>query len=455
MKRFFTFLSVALAAVNAFAAWQGSGQGIQVGDQWYALYETDESSFSTISSKEYTLQAPAAQLTYDAKCVPIKVAIEYWGGDLKVAQYLDGGWSGELYAERPPKNSYQSYGPIDLSEDATKVKLYTTTGATGYKYMKNVFATMATYLEEPSLGALDFGSKVLPVDPAVESLTFTLPWCNTAVTAALSGEGAEYLSVSCDQTPEAGHYATSTYTVSYNRAAISSINAALTISGAGQNYVISISGETTAPALYGTYTANVCDGDSIEFDGVWYKEALNDTITLSQPNQYGGDSVVVLTVTKLPTYLTVDTAIVMCEGATMTWRNEDLSAYTYGIYNLYDSLKTDAGCDSVYCVAVTIHPIETVEEDDFIIAVGTDSLWNGIQLNELPVGDTLLTYNTINAFGCDSVVTVTVHVENQSIVPTSVEETMHYTPCTKYFRNGQLIIRRGDEEYLIDGRRKE
>ena len=131
-----------LTSTSAFAwSWESGGQGTLKGSTWYSLYETSESSFSTISSKEYTLNAPPSTVSYDAKRVPI---LGVSGGELKLDVYTT---SYQLvYAATPPKNSYQSYGPIDVNIEGTKIKLYTEFGATGYKYFKNIFATQATYL---------------------------------------------------------------------------------------------------------------------------------------------------------------------------------------------------------------------------------------------------------------------------------------------------------------------
>lgn len=261
---------------------------------------------------------------------------------------------------------------------------------------------------------------------------------------------------------------------------------------------------------YGEYSASICDGDSVEYNGVWYKESFSGDITLT--NQYGADSIVALTVNALPTYLIQDEAIRMYVGAERTWRERDLSTYPAGIYNLFDSLKTEAGCDSVYCVALTIAETpatygeyaasvcqgDSVEYDgvwyygafadsvtlsvpnqfggDSIVALTvtellptryeyTDTIKVGDPYNDgifdvivydagtYELTDTLFNGNEVS---CDSIIALTLVVEeNGNPGPTtSVGGVEQSVPCTKYFIDGQLYIRRGDEEYLIDGRRK-
>ncbi len=131
-----------LTSTNAFAwSWESGGQGTLNGSTWYALHNTSESSFSTFSSKEYTLNAPPATVSYEAKRGDI-----LWvsGGDLRLGVYTTS--YQQVYSATPPKNNYQSYGPINVNIEGTKIKLYTEVGATGYKYFKNIFATQATYL---------------------------------------------------------------------------------------------------------------------------------------------------------------------------------------------------------------------------------------------------------------------------------------------------------------------
>lgn len=505
MRKIFTLFVAAMAAVNMFAAWSGSGQGVLVDGQWYALYDASEKNFSTISSKEYTLQAPAAALTYEAKCVAI---LGFYGGDLKVGQFINGTWSNALFSQQPPKNTYASYGPVELSYDATKVRLYTEVGATGYKYMKNVFATMATYLEAP-VTSLSFGEKVFAAG-LKDTLTLPVAWCNTTFSAEVSGEGSDLLTISLDEEGQAGHFATSNYTVVYDRSTINTLDAVLTLTGAnGATYTIALTGTTVPPTTYAEYNVAFCEGDSIEYAGVWYKEAFVHVDTLV--NVFGGDSIVTLTVTVNPTYSFQDEAIQMYVGAEGTWHERDLSTYTVGVYTLYDSLQTEAGCDSIYSVVLTVEAIpatygeysaafcegDSIEyngvwyKEEFVgndtlvaanhlggdsivtltvsvnptyffvdaqitIEEGTDSLWHEISLAELAVGEHVL-YDSLKVAetGCDSVWSVAVTVVAKEPVgpTTAIDDTMVAPAATKFFRNGCLYIRRGEALYDMSGRK--
>lgn len=252
-------------------------------------------------------------------------------------------------------------------------------------------------------------------------------------------------------------------------------------------------------ATYGEMHVAVCDGETAAY-------AEGQELPLEQLNQYGADSLLVVHLDTLPKYLIQDDAIQMYVGAERTWRERDLSMYPAGIYSLFDSLKTEAGCDSVYCVALTIAetPVtygeyaasvcqgDSVEYDgvwyygafadsvtlsvpnqfggDSIVALTVTELLptryeftDTIQAGDVYEGDLFYglyvsgTYSdTItNEVGCDSIVTLTLVVETGNPgVTTEIEQLQLAPKAEKFFRNGQLYIRRGDEEYLIDGRRK-
>ncbi|MBO4661567.1 MAG: hypothetical protein J5630_02580 [Bacteroidaceae bacterium] len=233
MKKFTTILTLLLlAATTASAQWAGKGTGIYKNGQWYALYETSESNFSTISSKDYNLQAPGASLTFDVKCVAI---LGIWGGPLRVAEYVNDAWNNDLYSYNcANKNTYYTSDVVYLNHNATKISLYTKVGATGKKYFKNVFVPMAQYIYAPSETALDFGS----ADKGESaSRTFTVAWCNVpGFSWTVTGANADDVEVSIDENAQAGSYNTSTVTVKYNRAVGGDLDAVLTITNGYDNY---------------------------------------------------------------------------------------------------------------------------------------------------------------------------------------------------------------------------
>ena len=233
MKKITTvFTMLLLIATTASAQWAGKGTGISMNGQWYALYETQESWFSTISEHEYTLQAPGASMTFDVKCGDI---LWVWGGPLRAAQFVNNAWSDQLYEYGcAKKNRYYHSDVVSLDHNATKVKLYTTFGATGYKYFKNVIVPMASYIYSPSLTSLDFGTADKGTS---DTRTFTVAWCNVpGFEWQVTGTNAADIEVSIDENAQAGSYNTSTITVKYNRQNAGDLDATLVLSNEYGSY---------------------------------------------------------------------------------------------------------------------------------------------------------------------------------------------------------------------------
>lgn len=69
------------------------------------------------------------------------------GGNLYLSEFVDGQWSNAIWSDETPVNLPASYGPIKLSRNATKIKFYTTSGATGKHSVSGVNVTLANYLE--------------------------------------------------------------------------------------------------------------------------------------------------------------------------------------------------------------------------------------------------------------------------------------------------------------------
>ena len=169
MTKFTTMNKRILLALCLIAA---SLQGILA--QCYVLNDATERNFSTIGDYTYNLDGkPAGQLTFEAKCVDIML---FWGGDLRIKQYVNGTWSDELTSVGfAAKNTYYSFGPITLDRNATQVQLFTQSGATGKKYFKNVKVTQATYVE-PSSNNISCGN--VEVLSSSTDTKFSVAWSN-------------------------------------------------------------------------------------------------------------------------------------------------------------------------------------------------------------------------------------------------------------------------------------
>ncbi len=109
------------------------------------------------------------------------------------------------------------------------------------------------------------------------------------------------------------------------------------------------------PVTYGEYEAFVCDGEKVKFEGVKYSEAFDGEVRVSKPNIYGGDSIVHLTVTVLPTYI-VDEYLTMTVGEEQSWKGYKLGTMPVGQYELEATYYTINDCDSTVVLHLTIQP---------------------------------------------------------------------------------------------------
>ena len=110
---------------------------------------------------------------------------------------------------------------------------------------------------------------------------------------------------------------------------------------------------TTIPRTYGNYAARVCEGDSVEFNGVYYKEAFAGDILISKKNHYGGDSVVHLTVEIAPNYR-IEEYMTIRQGEEKQWESFDLSTQAPGMLTLKTKLLSKDDCDSIRILHLTV-----------------------------------------------------------------------------------------------------
>ena len=106
----------------------------------YVLNVTSEQKFSTIASKEFSLSGEPRTLTFDAR-KQLAAAQGLW-----FYQYYDGDWH-QIRKNMDISNDYDDYGPFDLERNATKIKIAAEFGSTLNRYVKNIKAAKAKYLE--------------------------------------------------------------------------------------------------------------------------------------------------------------------------------------------------------------------------------------------------------------------------------------------------------------------
>ena len=152
------------------------------------------------------------------------------------------------------------------------------------------------------------------------------------------------------------------------------------------------------PTTYGEYTAQFCEGDSVEFAGKWYYAAAQENIKLAEKNIYGGDSIVALTINVLPVY--------------------------------------------------ALEELDTVEQDSAYE-------WHGEIIPTNVIGTFEYTYEGKTAEGCDSIITLYLTIVEPEVIdptPTAIDNVEAAQKATKELRSGVIYIRRGEKEYSTDGR---
>ena len=110
------------------------------------------------------------------------------------------------------------------------------------------------------------------------------------------------------------------------------------------------------PITYGSYSNECCEGEFIVFDGVEYRESFEGEIRISEPNIYGGDSIVHLTITVFPSYL-IEEEMTIVVGEERTWEYYNLSQFPVGSTTLKAEYWSEEYCDSTRVLHLTVEPI--------------------------------------------------------------------------------------------------
>ena len=257
------------------------------------------------------------------------------------------------------------------------------------------------------------------------------------------------------------------------------------------------------PTTYGEYVAAFCEGDSVEFAAQWYYEAGYAEVLLDEKNVLGGDSIVRLTLTTYPVYNKYEDKELHV-GMRDYWQGIELKNLVEGDTLFTAEYTSVNGCDSVHMLRLHVLPMiitygndtlwgcagETMEYNgktykrstkenvilaganiyggDSVVSLvvnmlpamrvkssrtiteGDEGFWQDIDLSLLPAGDTTLTvvYTSVN--GCDSVYVLNLQVLGR--ITTGTDNLENNQPAAeKFFRNGQLYIRKNRQIYSLQG----
>ncbi len=129
----------------------------------------------------------------------------------------------------------------------------------------------------------------------------------------------------------------------------------------------------------------------------------SSTYRRTESTVHGCDSTVTLHLHVWPTYFYPET-VHLCEGDTFDFRG--MRYHESGEY--YDSLTTTKGCDSIYCLYLSVHPVYDIRLSG-VLCEGIPYTQGGFH-----VSTPGLHYQYLqSAFGCDSTVTLTLTEEKK------------------------------------------
>ena len=129
----------------------------------------------------------------------------------------------------------------------------------------------------------------------------------------------------------------------------------------------------------------------------------SSTYRRTESTVHGCDSTVTLHLHVWPTYFYPET-VHLCEGDTFDFRG--MRYHESGEY--YDSLTTTKGCDSIYCLYLSVHPVYDIQLSG-VLCEGIPYTQGGFH-----VSTPGLHYQYLqSAFGCDSTVTLTLTEEKK------------------------------------------
>ncbi len=127
------------------------------------------------------------------------LGVDYTGGDLYLAQMVNGQWSNDLWHNSLEVDIPKDFGPIALDRHATKIKLYKKTGSLGIHAFSDCNVTLARYLELDNTEgktSTDIYFSTTDAKPGVaKTKSFTVNYSNITDQLQVDYEGSDKFSV--------------------------------------------------------------------------------------------------------------------------------------------------------------------------------------------------------------------------------------------------------------------
>ena len=192
------------------------------------------------------------------------------------------------------------------------------------------------------------------------------------------------------------------------------------------------------------YSATTCDNEPYS-DNLFQNLTKSGEYKTTIPNTQGGDSLITLTLTVNKTYAFSEEGT-MKMNETHTWREKTYQNLTPGVYTFTDSLKTQAGCDSVYTLKLTVESIGYWFEETMNSCVNEEVEWHGKQLPTTAAGDYVIYDSLKSVYDQDSV-----YVLKLSVHPVYLFTEEKYVNEADLVWHGKTIkdLAKREEPYMI------
>ena len=175
------------------------------------------------------------------------------------------------------------------------------------------------------------------------------------------------------------------------------------VSQAGCDSILSLY-LTVLPVFHLTVRDSICPSERYDKHGFHLSDVRTSGLfRLPLQTVHGCDSVITLELYVYPTYFHLRTEYI-CYGDTVDFRGRRL--YESGIY--CDSLRTVHGCDSIYNLDLTVHPVYDIRFSG-VLCEGSSYTGYGFDVSEAGVHQ----HRLKSVHGCDSVVTLTLTEEKK------------------------------------------
>lgn len=210
-------------------------------------------------------------------------------------------------------------------------------------------------------------------------------------------------------------------------------------------YTIQMQAGVTPPTgAHYEYEASTCEGEPYSdenFSGLIESGIYRDTLEAEE----GRDSVITLTLTVLPVYLIEEEMHIMEQDT--VWRGQAIQGLPEREepYLFYDSLRTLAGCDSIYRLSVYVSSIpRTYGTYEAKLCEGDSVVFEGTTYTDSFDGDILIEQK--NSYGGDSVVHLSVRVlptywEEESMTIIEGDDRTWESISLRSMRTGEATLR--------------